>query len=300
MGTETDLISTDRFIFRRSGMTVKMESRRGRPSLFAPSTVVAVADEDRMRLYVSRPTSDGSGPAPCVESDWNEFAEVLVNKSMTSPPSRWPFFFNYGRRLNDWEARYSNPVFFDLRGSSLKQWNALVRALTDLCSGHRLVYDYTVRQVYGYESRKGHGGGENVLQIWDATLVVGCHDRCHTNLGIPGLVFGDYQLWFFPNFLLIRETSGSYRLLTYSGLKVEVKETTLITSEYWPGAEIIGRTWQFVNKDGGPDRRYSHNPVLNILRMWELDIISDSGRIDLQTSNQRGAGAVATAIRAYA
>lgn len=300
MASSKETITTEGFVFRRSGMKISMESRKGRTSMFAPATAIAVAGDDKTKLFVSRGTFDGSGPGKCEEVDWAQFAEVLVNKSMTNRPVRWPFFFNFGRRLNDWEAKFSNPVFFDLSGSAQQRWNTLAKAVSGLCTGHRVVFDSTIRQVYGYESRKGYGGGENILSIWDAVLLVGSHDRCSTNLQVPGLVFGDFQLWFFPSFLLIRLSAGSFQLATYSGLQVEVKETTLITSEYWPNAQIVGRTWQYINKDGNPDRRYSHNPQLDVVRMWELDIFSDSERIDLQTTNQSGAEAVAKAIRAYA
>lgn len=277
-----------------------MEPKDGVLPISKPAAAVAVGNDDVLNLYVARETTGGSGSAECVKADWSQFAEVLINKKMTPRPQRWPFFFLYKSRSKNWEARYSNPIFFHIEGPCLRRWETLGRAVKQLCDGHRLVFDITVKQVFGYESRKGYGGGQNVLDVWDASHVVGLHDRCVSNIQVPGLLFGEFQLWFFPNFLLIQKSLGSFQLLTYSGLTVEVKEGTLTTNAYWPNGQVIGQTWTFVNKDGSPDRRYSNNPPLNIIRSWELDIIAGSDRIDLQTTNQRGAEAVAAAIRAYA
>jgi len=38
-------------------------------------------------------------------------------------------------------------------------------------------------------------------------------------------------------------------------------------------SEIVGRTWKYVNKNGSPDKRYSYNPEIPIVRYYELTII---------------------------
>lgn len=300
MASFPDFITTNHFTFKRLGTTVSLEPKDGVPPAATPACAVVVGNDDVLELYVASETTSSSGNAVCVKSDWSQFAQVLVNKRMTPRPQRWPFFFLHKKRSKKWEARYSNPIFFQIEGPCLRRWEDLGRSVRQLCAGHRLVIDSTVKQVFGYESRKGYGGGQNVLDVWDASFIVGLHNRCISNIEVPGLLFGDFQLWFFPNFLLIQISQGSFQLLTYSGLTVEVKEATLITNAHWPNGEVVGQTWTYVNKDGSPDRRYSNNPPLNIIRSWELDIISTTDRIDLQTTNQRGAEAVAAAIRAYA
>jgi len=44
--------------------------------------------------------------------------------------------------------------------------------------------------------------------------------------------------------------------------------------------EPVGYTWQYMNKDGGPDRRYNDNQQIPHYKVWELDFTFSGGRID--------------------
>ena len=95
----------------------------------------------------------------------------------------------------------------------------------------------------------------------------------------------------------MQKSLSTFGAATYSNFRVEVKETNMITNDYWPNSQVLGTTWQYVNKDGSPDRRYSENRQLNIIRVWELDLISDSDRFDFQTTNIQAAQAIAKAFQ---
>lgn len=42
-----------------------------------------------------------------------------------------------------------------------------------------------------------------------------------------------------------------------------------------PGAEILGTRWQYQRVDGGPDRRYSDNPILAVVQYYDLTLRAD-------------------------
>jgi hypothetical protein len=44
---------------------------------------------------------------------------------------------------------------------------------------------------------------------------------------------------------------------------------------------VIGQTWRYVNKKGGPDRRFSHNPEIPIMRYGQMSLQSSSGLNEL-------------------
>ena len=51
-------------------------------------------------------------------------------------------------------------------------------------------------------------------------------------------------------------------------------------------AKVVGKTWQYVNKDGGPDRRFSNNRQMPVALYGALLIDSGPGfRLELQTSS---------------
>ena len=61
---------------------------------------------------------------------------------------------------------------------------------------------------------------------------------------------------------------------------------------------MVGHTWQYVNKDGGPDRRYSNNPQIARVLHGEIQIKSASGLNEyFQTSKSVAAAALDAAIK---
>jgi hypothetical protein len=66
-----------------------------------------------------------------------------------------------------------------------------------------------------------------------------------------------------------------------------------------PDTEVIGSTWRFVAKSGGPDRRFKDNYEIPVARYGELRLRSPSGLDELfQCSKAKIASAVAGALGA--
>lgn len=292
-------ISTNRFTFTFEGLHVSMNSKPGVVVTQAPATAIARIYDNEIDVFTSKANNQGTGPTPCFTASFSEFVSVLVKSEMNPAPKWWQNPFKYQQRLSEWEAISANPTFFEITDSEFKRWDNLCNSVNGLCSGHRLIADATLYSVYGYQSRKGHGGGENVLSTKDVYLQQGQPSRTNTNISMPGLVCDLFELWFFPQFMLLQTSATAFKAITYSNFRVEVKENTLITNEHFPNAQVLGYTWRYVNKDGSPDRRYSTNEQLPILRVWELDFISGDDRIDLQTTNGQSAFLIAEAFRQH-
>jgi len=65
-------------------------------------------------------------------------------------------------------------------------------------------------------------------------------------------------------------------------------------------SQVIGQTWRYVNKKGGPDRRFSSNPQIPIAKYGELTVRSASGmNFVLQCSNPERAADFKEGIEAY-
>src|SRR5262249_54596000 len=65
-------------------------------------------------------------------------------------------------------------------------------------------------------------------------------------------------------------------------------------------AEIVGTTWRYVNKSGGPDRRFNGNSQLPICRYGELDFTSASGLNEkYECSQANAASTFASAFKAF-
>lgn len=73
----------------------------------------------------------------------------------------------------------------------------------------------------------------------------------------------------------------------YSNVKIEVASTRFIENAGVPrDAQVIDYTWQFVNKDGSPDRRFKSNRRLPVCLYGVLYITSPDGlNIEIQCSS---------------
>jgi hypothetical protein len=61
-------------------------------------------------------------------------------------------------------------------------------------------------------------------------------------------------------------------ILGLQGVRVEVIERSTYLDYVPHNAEVIGHSFTYVNKDGGPDMRYNDNPQTFLIKNWDLDI----------------------------
>jgi hypothetical protein len=82
-------------------------------------------------------------------------------------------------------------------------------------------------------------------------------------------------------------------------LDVNVSECSFREEEANPrDAQVIGTTWRFVNKKGGPDLRFKDNREIPIYRYGQVEISCGSWQVRLCLSRAEAAVEFATAIRA--
>ena len=97
------------------------------------------------------------------------------------------------------------------------------------------------------------------------------------NLQVASFKSGKETLLFLPDKLFIIQGS-KIGALNYSDIKHASQKTRFIESESVPkDAQIVGQTWMYVNKSGGPDRRFKNNRQLPICLYGELELTSSSG-----------------------
>jgi len=112
-------------------------------------------------------------------------------------------------------------------------------------------------------------------------------------LGIDGI-----RLFFFPDRLLIFGRGG-VSAVRYADLKLEAGTVEFREEgEVPPDAKVTGTTWRYVNKDGGPDRRFNNNYQIPIVLYGTVDVSAPSGmRLSLQTSAEELASSSVELLR---
>jgi hypothetical protein len=97
------------------------------------------------------------------------------------------------------------------------------------------------------------------------------------SVAFPAIKTGSQEFYFLPDAVLLVKDK-SVVALAYQDLLVENRSTRFIEEDSIPSdAEVVGRTWKFVNKNGGPDRRFNGNRELPICSYGEMSFRSESG-----------------------
>jgi hypothetical protein len=139
--------------------------------------------------------------------------------------------------------------------------------------------------------RKYQAGASALVKRKSISLSFGEPKFIKANIPVPKIPVGRQSLHFLPDVILVvdgRKIGG----LSYDSLNLRVDQSNFIESEGVPrDARVVGQTWRYVNKSGGPDRRFKDNPTIPIARYEELHFASPKGLNELIIVSRIGAGA---------
>lgn len=137
---------------------------------------------------------------------------------------------------------------------------------------------------------KRNAGASSLVRRRGIRPCYGAPSALVTNVGVPHFPLDTVDLFFFPDRLLVfaGKLAGA---VDYADLRMEARTNPFVEDERVPGdAEVIGEQWRFVNKDGGPDRRFNGNKRLPVCAYDGLDLTSTSGLNVRLSLSRRGAG----------
>jgi hypothetical protein len=149
--------------------------------------------------------------------------------------------------------------------------------------------------------RKYHAGASHVIRRKPATIHTAEPPYVKTNISTVAIGVGRRTLHFFPDRLLVYDTHGVGGI-AYPALQLEAGHTRFVEDEAVPhDAQVVDHTWQYVNKSGGPDRRFKNNRQLPVCLYNELSLRSESGLNELiQLSKAEVAGGFVQAVNSLA
>lgn len=189
-------------------------------------------------------------------------------------------------------------IFYDLGSEALSAYTRVVEAFDALCAVGCI---WHVSAHGDVRDRKYHAGA--------STLVTRSAIRPHragipfvkVNIDVPAIPVGRQLLAFMPDRLLVFDT-GRVGAISYSDLDFEIRQARFIEEGVVPhDAQVVDSTWKFVNKSGGPDRRFKDNPQLPIALYDEVLLRSSSGLHEMiQVSKVGLAEAFAAATKGMA
>ncbi|NTU44122.1 MAG: DUF4236 domain-containing protein [Chlorobiaceae bacterium] len=145
--------------------------------------------------------------------------------------------------------------------------------------------------------RKYHAGASSLIQRKTTFIRKAEPPYVKSNIETIAIGVGRQTLHFFPDRVLIYDSNG-VGAVGYQELRINVKPSRFIEDGTPPrDAKVVDRTWRYVNKSGGPDRRFKDNRELPICLYDEISLSSQTGLNErLQISRCDIAGAFAEAI----
>lgn len=136
---------------------------------------------------------------------------------------------------------------------------------------------------------KYHAGASHLVRRKDITLTLKNPPFVKTNVATPSIPAGKQTLYFFPDKVLVFEPNG-VGAVSYENLEVDISRTRFIEDGSVPkDSEIVDRTWKYVNKRGGPDKRFKDNRQIPVVLYEEVHFSSNTGlneRIQLSRTGQ--------------
>jgi hypothetical protein len=159
-----------------------------------------------------------------------------------------------------------------------------------------------VRSRASVLDRKYHAGAGSVLETDNATLIKTSPAGVKTNVAPLAIRMPKRAVYLFPDRALIFDAEG-VGAVNYQELQLETDQSTFITGDTIAprDATVVEYTWRYVNKGGGPDRRFANNPQLPVIATRDLSLRTRSGlNVTLKFSNVASADGLQDSMRTFA
>ncbi|WP_119716988.1 DUF4236 domain-containing protein [Cognatilysobacter tabacisoli] len=138
---------------------------------------------------------------------------------------------------------------------------------------------------------KYHAGASSLVRRKATTVARASPPYVKTNIETVAVAVGRQTLHFFPDRVLVYDAS-SVGAVGYRELRLAVQSARFIEDGTPPhDATVVDRTWRYVNKSGGPDRRFSNNTELPICLYDEVALSSTSGLNEVVQLSRNGVAA---------
>lgn len=190
-------------------------------------------------------------------------------------------------------------AFYEVDGAPAARFEALAGSFATMqqCNAHwHVTAEGAVRTTRQY---KVNAGASTLIRRDRGRANLAGPAVLATNIAVPSLHARKRSVYFLPDRILIRD-GRHYADMPYAHCRAAGTATRFIEDGRVPrDSERVGTTWRYVNKGGGPDRRYKNNPQLPIMRYGELTLTAQPGfSFTWQTTQAAAASALSAALGA--
>lgn len=169
-------------------------------------------------------------------------------------------------------------IVYDIEEAAESRIQAFYDTFNEIMSANQKWHVSASGQV---QDRKYHAGASRLLRRSSISINYSLPKLIKTNVRVPCVPVGEQKLYFFPDKILVvqRKKVGA---VSYGSLMLECSNTRFIEDGVVPRDTIVvDHTWKYVNKNGGPDRRFKDNKQFPVVLYSELYFRSETGLNEL-------------------
>ena len=119
-----------------------------------------------------------------------------------------------------------------------------------------------------------------------AGVGVGVFNYIKSQYDIPIVDNGSVQLFFYPKYLIVVNSPSTFSVIPYSSVAMRAHRQRFNEDETVPNdAKLVDYTWKYVNKSGGPDRRFADNKQIPVLEYGDVTLSYAGNQLRMLFSN---------------
>ncbi len=185
------------------------------------------------------------------------------------------------------KRRKTTIIFYDIEEQAEQEIQQLYNAFEQLmnCS-----FVWHIASQAAVQDRKYHAGASTVVRRTKIKIEYKTPPYLKTNVKVPAIPVGKQILYCFPDRILIYE-GKQVGGISYANLSIRQRGQRFIEDGIVPeDGTIVDHTWRYVNKSGGPDKRFKDNRKLPILIYSDISFQSDTGLNELIELSKQDVG----------
>lgn len=172
-------------------------------------------------------------------------------------------------------------ILYDFEEQKEKEMQVFYDSFDSLISSSKAWHINSSAGVNTEYGRKINAGATNLVRRNSILIKYGLPKYIESNVKVPVIPVGKQVLVFLPERILIKD-GKQYGTINYKDLDIKYGNTQFIESQGVPNdSEVVGSTWKYVNKKGGPDKRFKDNIQLPIVKYSEIHFKSETGLNEL-------------------
>ena len=172
------------------------------------------------------------------------------------------------------KVRRLTVLFYDLDQTTASAYDSFVGAFNSMAKVDRL---WAIGESVRYSDTKYHAGANTGVKRSNTSISFGAPANVRCNISVPMMTCGGTQLALFPDRALAFQ-GRRVGAVPYSQIAASITRTQFREEEGVPhDTQVIGQTWKFVNRGGGPDKRFKNNRQIPVCSYSEVELRSPAG-----------------------